>query len=63
LGFSFQPQSAYLDRVVDLSVKRGTKENINKLHNIIKKVYPENEYLRNKFQARFKEYSQKRFGI
>lgn len=63
LGFSFQPQSAYLDRVVNLSVKRETKENINKLHNIIKKLYPENKYLINKYQARFKGYSQKRFGI
>lgn len=50
LGFPFKPQAAYLDRVVELAIKRGEKENAIILHNINKKIYPDNTYLEKKFE-------------
>lgn len=49
LGYKFKPQCAYVDRVVDLSRKRGEKENAKILHQINMVLYPENIYLKNKF--------------
>ncbi|MEL0652349.1 alpha/beta hydrolase-fold protein [Algibacter sp. TI.3.09] len=49
LAFPFKPQAAYLDRVVDLAVKRNEKENAIILNNINKKIYPDNLYLKEKF--------------
>ena len=49
IGFPFKPQAAYLDRVVDLAIKRDEKENAIILNNINKMIYPDNEYLKEKF--------------
>lgn len=49
LGFVFQPQCAFLDKVVDLSLKKGQKENAEILHAMNKNLYPGNIYIRNKF--------------
>ncbi|MFI1772357.1 alpha/beta hydrolase [Thalassobellus citreus] len=50
LGYDFKPQCAYLDKVVDLSLKRGQKENAEILHNFNKTLYPNNVYLENKLK-------------
>lgn len=49
IGFDFKPQSSYLDRVVDLALKQGEKENAEILHNLSKKLHPQNTYLEHKF--------------
>ncbi|AFM06129.1 putative hydrolase of alpha/beta superfamily [Bernardetia litoralis DSM 6794] len=49
IGFSLKPQAAYIDRVVDLAIKRGEEENAIILNTINKKLYPNNIYLKNKF--------------
>ena len=49
LSFPFEPQASYLDRVVDLAIKRGEKDKAIMLNNINKKIYPNNVYLKNKF--------------
>ncbi len=48
LGFTFEPQAAYIDRVVDLAIKRNQKENAIILNNINKNLYPMNAYLKEK---------------
>lgn len=50
LGFNLKPQAAYLDRVVNLALKRNEEENAVILNNINKKLYPNNLYLKQKFK-------------
>ncbi|MBU2995295.1 hypothetical protein KO500_02575 [Cellulophaga baltica] len=49
LNYNFIPQATYINRVVDLALKRGEKENAIILNNINKKLYPQNNYLKSKF--------------
>lgn len=46
--FKFEPQSFYIDKVVDFAVKNKLKENAKILHQFNLKTYPENTYLKNK---------------
>ncbi|QCE41841.1 alpha/beta hydrolase [Psychroserpens sp. NJDZ02] len=50
LGFTIKPQGPYLDRVVELALKRGENENAIILNNINKKTNPDNVHLKNKFK-------------
>ncbi|WP_165749157.1 alpha/beta hydrolase [Cellulophaga sp. Z1A5H] len=50
IGFNFKPQSTYIDRVVDLALKQDEKENAKILHNLNKKLYPKNTYLKHKIE-------------
>jgi len=48
IGFNLKPQSAYIDRVVDLAIKLGKKENAIILNKIHQKQDPNNAYLKEK---------------
>ncbi|NIJ44653.1 hypothetical protein FHR24_001092 [Wenyingzhuangia heitensis] len=50
LGVEFKPQSVYIDKVVDLCIKRGGEENAKILHQINMDLYPENSFLKNKLK-------------
>ncbi|MDO6517721.1 alpha/beta hydrolase [Zobellia uliginosa] len=48
IGFDFIPQSTYIDRVVDLLVKRGDTTKSKLLHQINIELHPGNSYLKHK---------------
>jgi predicted alpha/beta superfamily hydrolase len=50
LSYEIKPQAAYIDRVVDLALKRNEKENAEILNDINKKLYSDNDYLKNKLK-------------
>jgi predicted alpha/beta superfamily hydrolase len=50
IGYQLKPQAPYLDRVVDLAIKFGEKENAKILNNINLKLDSENIYLKQKFK-------------
>ncbi|WP_289044468.1 alpha/beta hydrolase-fold protein [uncultured Olleya sp.] len=48
IGFNLKPQGPYIDRVVDLAVKFGEKENAVILNKINQELNPDNTYLKEK---------------